>query len=568
VKGTAESFLKKEPKKESESEKKKEWLKFCSNLRCTMTTDTFPEIPEEAGNEAAAAPEDVLGEPRSVATLSSPWQYDDSVRQCTGCRVEFNPLNRRHHCRLCGRIFCHDCSHQRALIPPSRIVLVPTAGKKASTKQHTEQMEGISFSPDPDPDRMLTYVSPPASGREEERLLYGKGLEERFKLAREPIRVCAPCHEELQPLQAELRSHNSHAVRFNHIDPTDNRRLFNSPLAFTLGHEIRKAAYTLNNLLPLPKRMGAIVSGDSFTVGHDSEMQHCKETCSAISPNASNLDGVRIPARLLEQAKGVAVMTVLKTGFGIAGAEFGTGLVVARLPSINGTSYPRWSAPAAIGTAGIAWGALVGAQVSDHIFLLMTDAAVELLYSNGASVQLGADVGVAVGPLGRAVEGDWAVASNQQAAPIYTYSMSKGLYAGISLDGKVIFSRPDVNEKFYGCSVTAKDILAGAVPTPPAAQPLYEALQRCHVYVSGHVGVGGGPVLRRSQPPRGDESAVLAGEYGEMLSPREGGPSFFAQQQPVQPPAAPQPVLPPAAGDGHSYSAATGTIVSDMPPAP
>mmetsp|Transcript_18871 Transcript_18871/g.27993 ORF Transcript_18871/g.27993 Transcript_18871/m.27993 type:complete len:86 (-) Transcript_18871:1195-1452(-) len=57
-------------------------------------------------------------------------------------------------------------------------------------------------------------------------------------------------------LQPELRASNANCVRFNTIDPSDVRRLFNSPLAFTLGHEIRKAAYTLNNILPLPKRMG------------------------------------------------------------------------------------------------------------------------------------------------------------------------------------------------------------------------------------------------------------------------------------------------------------------------
>ena len=91
----------------------------------------------------------------------------------------------------------------------------------------------------------------------DEQLLYGKGLEERFQLAREPLRVCnTRCYILLQPLQEELRRHNSHAMRFNHIDPTDPRRLFNSPVAHTLGHEIRKAAYTLNNLLPQPKRRG------------------------------------------------------------------------------------------------------------------------------------------------------------------------------------------------------------------------------------------------------------------------------------------------------------------------
>jgi lipid-binding SYLF domain-containing protein len=239
-----------------------------------------------------------------------------------------------------------------------------------------------------------------------------------------------------------------------------------------------------------------------------------------------DLDGVRIPARLLKEAKGVAVLTVVKGGFGLAGVEFGTGLVVARLGE-------RWSAPSAIGTAGLSWGgtllyfwgkicgsqcvmlticvlsffvALIGAQVSDHVFLLMTDSAVEMMFAHNGSLQLGADVGVALGPLGRALEADFG-ASVANVAPIYTYSLSKGLYAGVSLDGKVIVTRHNVNEKFYGRSVSAGELLQGVIPTPPAAQPLYDALTRCHQYA-----IGGRPP---PQPVPSRESY----EYGEYPMP-------------------------------------------------
>lgn len=422
--------------------------------------------------------EEELIQNRSVATLSLPWQFDDVQNNCLKCSSEFNALNRRHHCRLCGKIFCSNCSKKRALIPPSSIVLVPMAGKKAKPKSNSDTM--VTFSPEEDPDRMLTYVTPGSSGNNNNELLYGRGLEERFKLAREPLRVCVSCSDKLQPLQEELRCSNSNAMRFNHIDPTDARRLFNSPLAFTLGHEVRKAAYTLNNLLPLPGRMGAMLpSLSSYNNGfapRSRDIQQCKDTCSTVPLNLSTLDGVRIPARLLERAKGVAVLTAVKAGFGLGGVEFGTGLAVARLDD-------RWSAPCAIGTCGVSWGALIGAQISDHVFLLMTDAAVELMFSNDGSVQLGADVGVAIGPLGRALEADFG-ASPANVAPIYTYSLSKGLYAGISLDGKIIMTRNRVNENFYGREVTAMEILQGVIPTPPAAQPLYEALTRCHVYAN------------------------------------------------------------------------------------
>ena len=131
-----------------------------------------------------------------------------------------------------------------------------------------------------------------------------------MKLARDPLRVCSDCYGQLQHLQEELRNTNSHAMKYNTIDPTHIRRLLNSPLAFTLGHEIRKAAYTLNNLLPMPKRMGAFVSANGIEQNDAAEA--CQNTCVGIAGNFGNLDGVRIPAKLLEKAKGVAVMTLVR----------------------------------------------------------------------------------------------------------------------------------------------------------------------------------------------------------------------------------------------------------------
>lgn len=455
-----------------------------------------PDTSQDAALAAAlAAEEETPNTTLSSANASAPWQYDDLNDFCCGCRERFHALNRRHHCRLCGHVFCHTCTQQKSLIPPDRIVLHPISGKKVSSAEPPT----ISFTPQPDPDRMLTYTTA------DHKFVGGRGLEERFLLAREPLRVCPPCGRVLEPLQVELRSQNSNAVRCNIIDPTGLRRWCNSPVAFTLGHEIRKAAYTLHNLLPQPKRrMGAFLP-----YGVDTDMTTttlCREEqCggATLTPNLNELDGVKIPATLLEKAQGIAVITAIKAGVGVAGAEIGTGLAVAR------TSATTWSAPTSIGMLGLSWGALVGAQLADHVFLMMDDAAVGLFFGAQHQVQLGADVGVALGPVGRAVEGDWSVGSNSQAAPIYTYSFSKGFYAGVSLDGKVVVARDDVNEKFYGTTVKPQDILSGAVQPPPAAQPLYEALQRCHVYASQSS--IGRPTTIPVRPTQG-----VASEYGEF----------------------------------------------------
>jgi hypothetical protein len=180
--------------------------------------------------------------------------------------------------------------------------------------------------------------------------------------------------------------------------------------------------------------------------------------------------------------------------------------------------------------------ALIGAQISDHVFLLMTDAAVELMFSNNGNVQLGADIGVAVGPLGRALEATVGAAPGK-IAPIYTYSLSKGLYAGVSLDGKVIVTRNRVNEKFYGRSVSGLEILQGQIPTPPAARPLYDALQRCHVYATGNLPTRRQQLeqMQQQQPQQFILPKSAEMEYGELPEPIPR-------------------VMPPAPNDQHSYA--------------
>jgi lipid-binding SYLF domain-containing protein len=294
-------------------------------------------------------------------------------------------------------------------------------------------------------------------------------------------------------LQEELQRKNSNAARYNFINGDGIRSLCNSPLAFTLGHEVRKAAYALSNLLPSGGnrgRMGALMTmvsnddDDEYASYPPRNSDPCKDTFK-VDLTLRNVDKVHIPSRLLRKARGIAIVTCAKGGLGFAGVEFGTGLVVARTTSGDDGEDMAWSAPSALGLAGFSWGALIGAQVSDHIFLLMTDEAVRLFSTQDASIQLGVDIGVAVGPVGRSAEADLAASRSNGSmamAPIYTYSLSKGLYAGVSMDGRVVVTRPRVNEKFYGRSLTAEELLNGSVPRPPAAQPLYDAIKRCLVY--------------------------------------------------------------------------------------
>ncbi len=96
---------------------------------------------------------------------------------------------------------------------------------------------------------------------------------------------------------------------------------------------------------------------------------------------------------------------------------------------------------AAMGGLGISWGALIGGEVTDFLLILNTQRAVDSFMSN-KQISLGAEMSVAIGPLGRTGSGNM-TAHARGIAPVYSYSHSRGLFAGISLEGAVISARPD-----------------------------------------------------------------------------------------------------------------------------
>jgi lipid-binding SYLF domain-containing protein len=184
--------------------------------------------------------------------------------------------------------------------------------------------------------------------------------------------------------------------------------------------------------------------------------------------NLRNTQGEEnIPKELLDIAKGVVFLTILKAGFMFTG-RYGTGLVVAKLH--DGT----WSAPSAITVTGMGWGLQIGAEVTEVMLILSSDAAVDAFKSR-AQVSVGAELGVSVGPIGRALASD-VTAGNKGAAHAFSYAHSKGLFFGASLEASAIASRPDVNRTFYGQKISPSVLLSGEYPKPRGAKPLYDAL--------------------------------------------------------------------------------------------
>ena len=170
---------------------------------------------------------------------------------------------------------------------------------------------------------------------------------------------------------------------------------------------------------------------------------------------------------MLANAKGLAILTVLKAGF-LGTARFGSGIVVARLADGS------WSAPSAVGTVGAGFGGQLGFELTDFVFIL-NDASAVRTFAQAGSLTLGGNVSIAAGPVGRNAEAA-GVASLKGVAGVFSYSKTKGLFAGVSLEGSGIIERRDANEKLYGRRWTARELLSGQVPPPPAAEPLLRVL--------------------------------------------------------------------------------------------
>jgi lipid-binding SYLF domain-containing protein len=171
-----------------------------------------------------------------------------------------------------------------------------------------------------------------------------------------------------------------------------------------------------------------------------------------------------IPAHVLRDARGLAIIRVLKVGFGISG-KGGQGVVVAR------TGH-GWSGPSFVGTGGAGFGFQIGAQVTDFVFVLNNSDAVRA-FSRDGNVTIGADASAAAGPVGRDAQ-----AGVLPTAAIYTYSRSRGLFAGASLEGAIIATQKDANARYYRRPVTARAILTGKVSPPAGASRLLGALGR------------------------------------------------------------------------------------------
>jgi len=170
---------------------------------------------------------------------------------------------------------------------------------------------------------------------------------------------------------------------------------------------------------------------------------------------------------LVKKAQGVFIVPQLLKGAFIVGASGGSGVFLTRDEKTG-----EWIGPAFYTIGGASFGLQIGGEASEVILLIMTDRGVTSML--GSSFKLGADVGIAAGPVGMGAS----AATANLSADILSFSRSKGLYGGISLEGAVVATRGDWNEAYYGKRVTPQDIFVRRDVTNQQAMGLIEAVEK------------------------------------------------------------------------------------------
>ena len=367
---------------------------------------------------------------------------------CQRCGEEFTAFTRRHHCRQCGQLFCHRCCNSKALLQP-----------------------GSGTSPE---DRVAAHP------------VWGAGETDM----RKPQKVCGKCFELLLPMQPYLTATVSKAMLQPDFSEASMFEWAGKPISRSFKLELKRAVHTLDSFLGMPD--------DAWV------------------------------RSLLRRAHGIGLLTVYKVGF-LGAVTGGGGLLLGR-----DVATGAWSAPCAVGAAGLSIGAQLGGELNEILLVLNTREALgSLMGSTQATlrrttlyhaalyhailrqtvpatarycplltatacyrllplatlvtsacythhpttqVKLGLNLSVAMGPVGRQIEGT-GVAGGKGSASCYAYAVSRGAFAGVALDGTVLFTRDRLNHTFYGHPASATQLLSGRIPPPRAAEPLYRALR-------------------------------------------------------------------------------------------
>jgi lipid-binding SYLF domain-containing protein len=210
----------------------------------------------------------------------------------------------------------------------------------------------------------------------------------------------------------------------------------------------------------------AVLSAIALPARADEDPSRRLADAAAVFTEIMHTPDKGIPHELLDHASCIAIVPGMKKAGFIVGAKYGKGYVTCR-------THAGWSAPATIRIEGGSVGFQIGATETDVVLLIRNHRGMERLLSD--QFTLGGDATVAAGPVGRDAT---AQTDAMMSAEILAWSRSRGLFAGISLQGATLRQDLDDNEKLYGRRVDNREILTQGVPPPPPADRLLAELNR------------------------------------------------------------------------------------------
>lgn len=224
------------------------------------------------------------------------------------------------------------------------------------------------------------------------------------------------------------------------------------------------------NSIPMKKILAllcmAVFTASAYADSTRADLNQRLEKARLVINQLAQTPDKGIPNSIIKEAVCVVVVPSMKKAAFVVGAQYGQGVATCR------TGH-GWSAPVFLRMAGGSFGFQIGAQGTDLVLVAVNSHGLQDLLKS--KFKIGGDASAAAGPVGRKAE---AGTSLNMSAELLTYSRSKGLFAGIDLDGTSVSQNQDDTDTFYGRHLSFHQILAGAVPVPGSAAPFVRTIAR------------------------------------------------------------------------------------------
>jgi lipid-binding SYLF domain-containing protein len=220
--------------------------------------------------------------------------------------------------------------------------------------------------------------------------------------------------------------------------------------------------------------LGALLAGPAFAASSRDDLQDRIDAAKTVLDQIMSAGDKSIPMNILEQATCVGVVPGLIKGAFVFGAQYGQGVVTCR------TGH-GWSGPVFIRMAGGSWGLQIGGQSTDLVLIAVNNHGFQDLLKS--KFKIGADAAAAAGPVGRNTQAatDWRLNSE-----LLTYSRSKGVFAGISLDGTSVSQNSEDTELYYGHAHSFQAILKGDIAPPPGSEAFVKDVAQYFIEAKHH----------------------------------------------------------------------------------